>query len=134
MSWPFFLFKKKFYYLYVCVCVKGPERGVGFLKLELQTVVNCLIWMLGIELWSSCKEQYLLIIQFSTLILKLLPYRLPSFLWTYQAYIQLDFLSALTTPAQLSSLGQMSPHWQKLSLSTLLKIVITPFSPLSIPP
>jgi hypothetical protein len=45
-------------YVYVCLhaCTgapKGQKKSPDALELELWTFANCLMWMLGFELWSS---------------------------------------------------------------------------------
>lgn len=52
----------------VCVCIgictqecqapRGQERTLDLLELELQEVVSCLTWFLGIELRSSTRAVY----------------------------------------------------------------------------
>lgn len=38
------------YACYACSDAHGGQKRVGFLELEFQVVVNCLIWMLGTKL------------------------------------------------------------------------------------
>ena len=39
--------------VYPCACAQGGERHPIALELEVQAVVSCLMWVLGIELGSS---------------------------------------------------------------------------------
>lgn len=60
-----FLFKKDLIELYVYICktictitsgvCRGQEKVTGPLDLELQEDRSCLMWVLGIKLWSSAR-------------------------------------------------------------------------------